>query len=486
MPQPEREPKRTPAVELIPEDSVLILFGVTGDLAKRKLLPGLFHLFAAGLMPRNFHIIGTAPPNSGTDGATFTEYVHDVLTRFGRRDLTEADWGRFSARLSFAPATANDLGELRGAVTAAERDISARRRIFYLAVPPAAFEPTVLALGRERLADDTSRLIIEKPFGHDLASARHLNRVLHRVFAEERIYRIDHFLGKEAVQNILALRFANGLFESAWNRDHVAYVQIDVPEQIAIEGRAGFYEATGAFRDMVVTHLFQLLGFVAMEPPRRFDADALDDAKRKVFEAMVPLDPEHVVFGQYQGYREEPGVAADSTVETLAALEVRIDNHRWKGVPFYLRTGKAMAERRISVILGFKVPPMHLFDLPDDQMANSQLVLEVSDPGAITIPFLAKTPGPAMTLDTGVLHFSYSDSFQITHELEAYERLLHDVMLGDRTLFNQADAIERLWDVSAPLLEHPPAVKPYPRGSWGPLAVERLIAPYRWHWEAGR
>lgn len=471
---------------LVPEPSVLILFGVTGDLARRKLLPGLFHLAAAGLMPERYRIIGSAPPGSGTDAASFTAYVRDALSRFGRKELTDPVWASFSRCLQFVPSTPDSLGPLATAVDAAGRAVAATRRLLYLAVPPATFSPIVHAVGKAGIATAGSCLVIEKPFGHDLASARTLNRALHRVFTESQIYRIDHFLGKEAVQNILALRFANGLFEAAWNKEHVAYVQIDVPETLTIEGRAGFYEATGAFRDMVVTHLFQLLGFVAMEPPDHFDAPSLEARKRRVFAAMRPLDPGRAVYGQYLGYRQEPGVAKDSAVETLVALEVWIDNARWRGVPFFLRTGKAMATGALRVTLGFRQPPGHMFDqVAQAKVGESlnELVLELADPGRVRISFLAKEPGPTMALAEADLDFSYADSFVLANELEAYERLLHDIMLGDQTLFNRADAIERLWQVAAPLLERPPAVQVYRQGSFGPRAVDALTRPFSWHQE---
>ncbi len=307
---------------------------------------------------------------------------------------------------------------------------------------------------------------------------------MHSVLEESQIFRIDHFLGKEAVQNILAFRFGNGLFESVWNREHVEQVQIDVPEQLTIEGRAGFYEQTGAFRDMVVTHLFHLLGFVAMEAPARLDARSLRDQNEQVFQTLKPLDPGRVLFGQYDGYRREPGVAASSTVETFAALEVEVDNRRWAGVPFQLRTGKALAESRHTVTLGFKTAPQQLFKLAadaTDPLSPNELVFELSDPGAISICFLTKEPGATIDLAGASLSFRYADSFTFAHELEAYERLIHDAMLGDHTLFTRADGIERLWEVSAPLLEQPPKPLSYARGSWGPDGIDQLLSTGRWH-----
>jgi len=280
------------------------------------------------------------------------------------------------------------------------------------------------------------------------------------------------------------LRFANGLFEPAWDTQHLDYVQIDVPEQLTIEGRGAFYESTGAFRDMVVTHLFQLLGFLAMEAPAAFDAASLHEAKQRVFHAMELLDPARVVFGQYDGYSAEPDVAADSKVETYAAVEVAIDNRRWDGVPFYLRTGKALAETRTTVTLGFKKPALQLFDVGPEatrELRPNELVFELEDPGGVTVAFSAKKPGPRMELEPASCSFRYADSFTVANELAAYERLLHDVMLGDPTLFNAAAGIERLWEVATPLLEAPPAPVSYAQGSWGPEQASGLVAPHRWH-----
>ncbi len=331
---------------------------------------------------------------------------------------------------------------------------------------------------------ERARLIIEKPFGSDLDSARALNQTLHEALEESQIFRIDHFLGKEAVQNILAFRFANGLFEPVWNRRHVDYVQIDVPESLTIEGRTGFFEQTGTFRDMVVTHLLHVLGFIAMEPTAHLDARSLRDASAKVFDAIRPLDPDRAIFGQYDGYRSGSGVAPGSTVETFAALEVLVDNARWAGVPFLLRTGKALAESRHTVTLGFKKPARGMFKLAaraSSAARPNELSFELSEPGVIWVDFLAKQPGATMDLGAASLTFRYSDSFTVANELEAYERLLHDAMRGDHTLFTRADGIERLWEVATPLLQRPPTPLPYPRGSWGPDAIDELIAPHRWH-----
>jgi glucose-6-phosphate 1-dehydrogenase len=466
----------------VPEDAVLMLFGATGDLAKRKLLPGLFHLDVAGLMPKRYRIVGSAPAGTGADAESFGTYVHDVLKQFGRKDVTDQAWESFGSNLSFAPSSTDDLSELAAAVDRAEQGLDHPQRVIYLAVPPSAFLPMARALGAAGLVNASTKLIIEKPFGSDLASARELNEGLHKAFDESQIFRIDHFLGKEAVQNILVFRFGNGLFEPAWHRDHLQYVQVDVPEKLNVDDRGAFYEATGAFRDMVVTHLFQLLGYLAMEPPADFDAASLHKAKLAVFQAMIPLDKDHAVFGQYDGYHSVAGVAKDSTVETFVAAAVTIDNARWSGVPFYLRTGKAMAETRTTVTLGFREPDMHMFDrsgvtaLP----CPNQLVFELADPGSVTITFAAKQPGPTMDVEPASMSFRYADSFTVANDLEAYERLLHDVMLGDHTLFNDAAGIERLWEVASPLLESAPTPVPYAQGSWGPAEAGALLGSNRW------
>jgi glucose-6-phosphate 1-dehydrogenase len=483
-PQPAAARTRADPPPAAPDNHVLILFGATGDLAKRKLLPGLFHLSVAGLMPERYRIIGSGRPGRAWDTLRFRSHARDAVNEFGRSEVTDENWARFADTLSFAAASAEEPDGLVDAVAGAEHDLGGdARRLIYLALPPDAIPPMVSMLGASDLSV-RARVIVEKPFGHNLPSARALNKALHSVFEESQIFRIDHFLGKEQVQNILAFRFANGLFEPVWNRRHIDYVQIDVPEQLRIEGRAEFFEQTGTFRDMVVTHLLHVLGFTAMEPPERLDAQSLQGASDKVFDAIKPLDPARAVFGQYAEYRSEPGVARDSTVETFAAVEVLIDNDRWAGVPFQLRTGKALAEDRTTVTLGFKEPALRMFDLAGGRSPGArpnEISFELSEPGVIWVDFFAKEPGARMDLGSASLTFRYSDSFNILNELEAYERLLHDAMLGDPTLFTSADGIERLWEISTPLLERPPRPTTYASGSWGPAAMDQLVAPHRWH-----
>lgn len=467
----------------VPEDHVIVILGATGDLARRKLLPALYHLVEAGLMPRRYRIVGSSSDDLGED--EFRDLAREALNDYCRCAVREDSWNELSGALSYVPgAFGPDSAEpLARALRTAEQALGdGPRRLFYLSVPPAAFAPIVEGLGRAGLADG-ARVILEKPFGTDLDSARALNEALHDVFAEEQVFRIDHFLGKETVQNILAFRFANGIFESVWNREHVDHVQIDVPEELGVGTRAGFYEATGALRDMVVTHLFQVLSFVAMEPPAALEPKPLVDAKVDVFEAMVPLRPDEVVRGQYVGYRDEEGVAPDSETETFVAGRIFVDNWRWAGVPFYFRTGKRMAEARRTVTIAFRDPPWEMFEGSDTRLEEFEpdhLTLELGPPEGISLTFLAKRPGPAIELGQARMQFRYESSFG-GRLLEAYERLLHDALVGDHTLFTRADGVERLWEVVAPVLDHPPAIDPYPQGSWGPDRIHELIAPRRWH-----
>jgi glucose-6-phosphate 1-dehydrogenase len=470
-----------------PDHHLIVMFGATGDLARRKLLPGLFRLAVAGLMPDRYQIIGSARRDLTAE--QFREHARQAIVEFGTVKPTGYAWEAFQRTLSFASAEPGRTDSLAAAVERAEREIGGTpARLCHLAVPPAAFEPTLTMLGATGLAP-RSRVIIEKPFGTDLASARALSQKVHALFAESQVFRIDHFLGKESVGNILAFRFANGLFEPAWNREHIAYVQIDVPETLSIEGRANFYDHTGAYRDMIATHLFQVLGFVAMEPPTSLDARHLRDETAKVFDALKPIDTAHVVRGQYARYTAEPGVAAGSGTETMAAVRAEVDNWRWAGVPFLLRSGKRLAASRQVITLGFHRPPLRMFPVRRDATQagrHNEIVIDFADPGSITTSFLAKEPGATMRLGTAELTFRYADAFGSALGLEGYERLLLDAMLGDQSLFTRSDAIERLWEISAPLLDNPPPVQPYAPGSWGPQpALDHLAAPYHWHLQGG-
>jgi glucose-6-phosphate 1-dehydrogenase len=467
----------------IPENQVIVLFGATGDLAKRKLLPGMFHLAQVGLMPHQFRIIGVA--RHEVDLEEFRESARQAIEASGREDLSPATWDPFAESLRFV-GVGDGFEALGAAVADARRELGEEAGLlYYLSLPPKAAAGTVEQLGASGLGTG-ARVITEKPFGTDLASAQELNALLHSVFDERCIYRIDHYLGREAVQNLLALRFANGMFEPVWNRNHIDHVQLDIPETLSIEMRGSFYEQTGAFRDMIVTHLFQVLGFIAMEPPTSFEPKALGLEREKVFDSMPPLRPENVVRGQYAGYRDEDGVAPDSDTETFVAIKAFIDNWRWEGVPFYLRSGKRLAESRHLLTIAFAQPPRRMFPLDCDQIAESfghdHLTFELGDPGSISASFLAKVPGPTIQLGEAHMRFSYADTFGGAEQaLDAYERLVHDVMVGDRTLFTSSAAIECLWEISEPVLEQPPPTRIYEPGSWGPAAIDDLIEPRRWH-----
>ncbi|NKI97601.1 glucose-6-phosphate dehydrogenase [Rhizobacter sp. SG703] len=457
---------------------VVVLFGATGDLARRKLLPGLYHLSAAGFIP-GCRIIGVSLDDLDADG--FRAAARGALGEFSSRPVTEADWAHFAQGLDYVPLAAGPAA-LKAAVDAAERSLGGEtRRLHYLSVPPSAALSAVQMLGEAGLVE-RSRIVMEKPFGTDLASAVTLNARLHQTFAEEQIFRIDHFLGKEPAQNILAFRFANGLFEPIWNRNFIDHVQIDVPETLGLGTRAGFYEQTGAYRDMVVTHLFQILAFMAMEPPTALEPAPISEEKNKVFRSMLPIQPADVVRGQYAGYRAEPGVDPESETETFIALKCYIDNWRWAGVPFFLRTGKRMAEGQRIISIAFREPPKSMF--PPGSGVGAQgpdhLTFDLADASKMSLSFYGKRPGPGMRLDKLSLQFAMHDTGLIGEVLEAYERLILDAMRGDRTLFTTAEGIERLWQVSTQLLESPPPVRLYPPGSWGPKSIHQLIAPHAW------
>jgi len=457
---------------------VVVLFGATGDLAKRKLLPGLFHLATVGFIP-GCRIIGVSLDDLDADG--FRAVARTSLAEFSMRPVDDESWSRFAATLDYVPLAAG-AAALRAKVDEAERLLDREcRRLHYLSVPPSAALSAVRMLGEAGLVE-RSRIVMEKPFGVDLVSAVSLNAKLHEVFAEDQIFRIDHFLGKEPAQNILAFRFANGLFEPIWNRNFIDHVQIDVPETLGLGKRSGFYEATGAFRDMVVTHLFQILAFVAMEAPTSLEPAPISEEKNKVFRSMLPIDPGDVVRGQYNGYRAEDGVNPESETETFIALKCSIDNWRWAGVPFYLRTGKRMAEGQRIISIAFREPPKSMF--PAGSGVGSQgpdhLTFDLADIAKMSLSFYGKRPGPGMRLDKLSMQFAMHDTGLIGDVLEAYERLILDAMRGDRTLFTTAEGIESLWQASMPLLEAPPPVRSYAPGSWGPNAVHQLIAPRAW------
>ena len=457
---------------------VVVLFGATGDLAQRKLLPGLFHLVSTGFIPA-CRIVGVSLDAIDADG--FRAAARGALDRFATRPVAEAAWAAFADILDYVPISAGP-GALREAVERAQGGLQAQSQlVHYLSVPPAAALSAVKMLSDAGVAQG-SRIVMEKPFGTDLASAVDLNARLHAVFDEAQIFRIDHFLGKEPAQNILAFRFANGLFEPIWNRNFIDHVQIDVPETLGLGSRSAFYEATGAYRDMVVTHLFQILAFMAMEAPTSLEPVPISEEKNKVFRSMVPLDPKDVVRGQYGGYLEEPGVDPESDTETFIALKCRIDNWRWAGVPFFLRTGKRMAEGQRIISIAFREPPKSMFPVGSGVGAQGpdHLTFDLADASKMSLSFYGKRPGPGMRLDKQSLQFSMRDTGLIGDVLESYERLILDAMRGDRTLFTTAEGIERLWEVSMPLLEAPPPVRLYAPGTWGPKSIHQLVAPHAW------
>ncbi len=457
---------------------VVVLFGATGDLARRKLLPGLFHLATAGFMPGS-RIIGVSLDAMDADG--FRAVAREALDQFGSRKVADGDWSSFADMLDYVPLAAG-ADALRGTVTRARDALGGDSRlVHYLSVPPNAALAAVRLLAEAELTRNC-RIIMEKPFGTDLDSAVSLNEQLHKVFAEDQIFRIDHFLGKEAAQNILAFRFANGLFEPIWNRNFIDHVQIDVPETLGLGKRAGFYEQTGAFRDMVVTHLFQILAFMAMEPPTALEPAPISEEKNKVFRSMLPLDPKDVVRGQYVGYRGEEGVDRESDTETFIALRCGIDNWRWAGVPFFLRTGKRMAEGQRIISIAFREPPKSMFPTGSGVGAQGpdHLTFDLADSSKMSLSFYGKRPGPGMRLDKVSMQFAMHETGWIGDVLEAYERLILDAMRGDRTLFTTSEGIERLWRVSMPLLDAPPPVRLYEPGSWGPKTIHQLVAPHAW------
>jgi len=457
---------------------VIVLFGATGDLARRKLLPGLFHLSRAGMLP-DCRIVATSLESLDDDD--YHCLARAACDEFARGGVSDTDWGEFQRRLTYVSGEKGVAG-LAETVHRLEAGFDTEpRRLHYLSIPPAAADSVVRTLGEAGLTE-RSRVIMEKPFGTDLSSARRLNAAVREVFDDDQVFRIDHFLGKEAAQNILAFRFANGLFEPIWNRQHIDHIQIDVPETLGVESRAAFYEQTGAFRDMVVTHLFQVLAFVAMEPPTELEPRSINEEKNKVFRSMRPIDPREVVRGQYEGYTHAEGVPTDSDTETFIALKCEIDNWRWAGVPFYLRTGKHLAEGARIVSIAFREPPKSMFPAGSGVGAQGpdHLTFDLADSSKLSLSFYGKRPGPGMKLDKLSLQFALHETEESEHVLEAYERLIHDSMSGDQTLFTNAEGIERLWEVSQPLLDHPPEVQLYRVGSWGPPAMRDLIAPRSW------
>jgi glucose-6-phosphate 1-dehydrogenase len=482
----------------------LVIFGAGGDLTKRLIVPALYNLAQQKRLPERFAIIGLDHNEKTAD--QWRDELHKFLEEivksgkgeFEKKAIDEAIWNRLAKTMSYVAGDflePDTYARLRDHLQERDREEDLEgHTVFYLAAADRFFGPIVDALGHAGLANEENgwrRVVIEKPFGHDLPSAKALNARILKVLREDQIYRIDHFLGKETVQNIMALRFTNGLFEPIWNRDRIDHVQITVAESIGIGTRGKFYEQTGALRDMVPNHLFQLVAMTAMEPPSSFHADEIRSRKADVFKAVHPVSPDDAVRGQYgpgriedekvPGYRQEGNVAKDSGVETYVALRLTIDNWRWAGVPFYLRTGKRLPDRWTEIAIHFKHAPLALFrDTPVGAFGPDWLILQIQPDEGIRLRFNAKRPGPEMHLESVAMDFKYADWFKQAPAV-GYETLLYDCFEGDQTLFQRADQVEAAWAAVQPLIEtwseRPPRNFPnYPAGSAGPEDAAALLA----------
>ena len=480
---------------------ILVIFGAAGDLTKRKLIPSLYNLRKNNLLPDQFAVIGLARAEMSDE--EFRQRLRDDMNDFATEPVDPDTWEWLSQRLSYLSGDFDDdatYEELKSALTKLDgRHDTGGNYCFYLATAPQYFASVVKKLGAAELTAEGDehwrRVVIEKPFGSDLESAKNLNQQIQQVLQEDQIYRIDHYLGKEAVQNILVFRFGNGIFEPIWNRRYIECVQITAAEKVGVEQRGGYYEQAGALRDMVPNHLLQLVTLTAMEPPVSFKANAVRDEQAKVLHAIQCPTPEEAgrrtVRGQYDAgtidqkpvpaYRSEPNVAPDSGVETFVALKVLIDNWRWSGVPFYLRTGKRLAARDTEIEIKFRSAPFILFrETEVDRLSGNRLVLHIQPDEGISLSFGAKVPGPILDIGTVNMNFDYEDYFGDVPST-GYERLLHDCMMGDATLFQRADQVEAGWAVVKPIQEAwanspPPSFPNYAAGSWGPEAANELLA----------
>jgi glucose-6-phosphate 1-dehydrogenase len=485
----------------------VVIFGAAGDLTKRKLVPALYNLKTLGLLPREFAVIGVARREKTHE--QFREEQTRDIGEFATARVDETLWAELREAMYYQagelsdPAVYTQLADLLAQVT--KRQGTGGNVLFYLAIPPNLFGEVVRRLGEAGLVqqegDSWRRVIVEKPFGHDLESARALSAELATVLREDQIYRIDHYLGKETVQNILIFRFANSLFEPIWNRTYVDHVQLTVAETVGVEERGNYYDTAGVLRDMIQNHMFQLLSLVAMEPPISFAADAVRDEKVKVLQAIRPMKPEEIlartVRGQYgegtiegrpvPAYRRESKVSPTSTTETYAALQLFVENWRWAGVPFYLRSGKRLARRDTEIVFEFRRPPLVLLDRAAiGAIDPNRLVLHIQPDEGIELQVKAKRPGPRVRIETVKLDFSYKD-FGDTTAATGYERLLHDCMMGDGTLFHRTDMVEAAWHIATPILDAwralpAPNFPNYAAGSWGPEAAEELIGQEGRRW----
>jgi glucose-6-phosphate 1-dehydrogenase len=475
-----------------PDPCALVIFGASGDLTQRKLFPALYSLAFRGLLPESFGIVGVARSELSDD--EFCARMKEAVQEFGRDKLRDDIWDQLAQGMRYLATDFEDEDDEGERVTAVLKELDEQRgtagnRVYYLAVPPDVVPTLVRRIGKHRSKDGWVRLIAEKPFGRDLASSQELNTELQEYFDESEIFRIDHYLGKETVQNLLALRFANGIFEPIWNRQFVDHVQITVAESLGIEGRSGFYEQAGAIRDVFQNHLLQLVALTAMEPPIDFGAESVRNEKVKVLKAMHAPRPEHVVRGQYgagfiegdevPAYRDEHGVAPDSMTETFVAARLRVDNWRWAGTPFYVRAGKRLARHETTIAIEFKRAPHPPFeDDADEELRPNVLVIHIQPDEGVSLEFAAKVPGQGLTLRTVHMDFLYGGAFR-TGIPEAYERLILDCLLGDATLFTRADEVEQQWSLVDGIVEawkrDRPAFPNYEAGTWGPEAAEELM-----------